>query len=137
MTVEEYVSYCSDDPWRTGKCCRKLTSHDVVTVSDETETDGQSDDSDLPQGHICLGADSLASGPSRVHSSPDTNSITNVVSTVGERRGAGSDDLNEGVKVFDLVRVLRSVLVHAFHATALRSSKHTDLSAVDIVGHAI
>ena len=116
---------------------KRLTSHDVVTVSDKSETDGQGDDGDLPQRNIGLGADSLASGPSGVHSSPDTDGVTDIVSTVGEGCGTGSDDLNEGVEVLDLVRVLRCMCVHTFHAATFRSSKHTDLRAVNIVRHAV
>jgi hypothetical protein len=116
---------------------QRLTSHDVITISDETEADGQGDDSDLPQGYRSLGTNSLASGPSRVHSSPDTNSVTDVVSTVCEGGGAGGDDLHEGVKVFNLVRVLRSVRVYTFHTATLGSSEDTDLRAVDIVRHAV
>jgi hypothetical protein len=122
---------CADDAGA------RLTSHDVVTVSDETEADSQGDDSDLPQRNICLGADSLASGPSRVHGSPDTNGVANIVSTVGEGCSAGSDDLNEGVEILDLVGVLGCICVNTLHAAAFRSSEHTDLRTVDIVRHAV
>lgn len=115
----------------------KLTSHDVVTVSDETEADRQSDDGDLPQRDRGLGADSLASRPSRVHGSPDTDGVSDVVGTVCEGSSAGRDDLHEGIEVFDFVAVLGRVRVHAVHAAAFRSSENADLSAVDIVRHAI
>ena len=115
----------------------RLTSHDVVTVGDETETDGQGDDSDLPKRDICLGADSLTGRPSRVHGSPDTNGVTDIIGTVCEGCGTGSDDLNEGVEVFDLVGVLGCIRVHTFHTTTFGSSKHTDLRTVDVIRHAV
>ena len=58
MTVEMIVSKYNR---MEIKDFHELTLHDVVTVSDETEADSQGDDSDLPQGHISLGADSLTS----------------------------------------------------------------------------
>jgi hypothetical protein len=91
----------------------------------------------LPQRNIRLGADGLASGPSRVHGSPDTDGITHIVGTVCERCSAGSDDLNEGVEVLDLVGVLGCICVNTLHATTFRSSEHTDLRTVNIVGHAV
>lgn len=115
----------------------ELTSHDVVTVSDETETDSQGNDSDLPQGHISLSAHSLASRPSRVHGSPDTDSVSDIVSTVRERCGTGGDDLNERVEVLNLVGVLRSMCVDTFHAATFRGSEDTDLSTVDVVRHTV
>ena len=72
-----------------------LTLHNVVTVSDETETDSQGNDGNLPQGHISLSADSLTGRPSRVHGSPDTDSVADIVGTVSEGSGTGGDDLNE------------------------------------------
>lgn len=115
----------------------QLTLHDVVAVSDETETDSQGNDGDLPQGHISLSADSLTSRPSRVHGSPDTDSVADIVGTVSEGSGTGGDDLHEGVEIFYFVGVLFRVRVDAIHAATLRSSEDTDLSAVDVVRHAV
>lgn len=110
-----------------------LTLHDVVTVSDETEANGEGDDSNLPGVDIGVLLDRLASGPGTVHSSPDTDSVTNIVGTVSERGSAGSDDLDERVQVLDLVGVLGSVAVDTVHAATLRSVVDTDLSGVDVV----
>lgn len=134
ITVETIVSICNQ---RNVGGFWQRTLHDVVTVSDETETDSQGDDSDLPQGHISLSADSLTSRPSRVHGSPDTDSVTDVVGTVSEGSGTGGDDLHEGVEVFNFVGVFFRVRVNAVHSATFRSSEDTDLSAVDIVRHAV
>lgn len=97
-------------------CSVMLTSHDVVSVSDETNADGQSDNSDLPQRNIGFGADSLTGVPSRVHGGPNTNSVSNIVGAVSEGSSAGSDDLNKGVEVLDLIGVLWCVGVDTVHA---------------------
>lgn len=73
----------------------RLTLHDVVTVCDETDADGQSHHSDLPKRNFLLGLRSGASAPGSVHASPDTNSVTNIVRTMGKRRGTCSDNLYE------------------------------------------
>jgi len=52
---------------------------------------------------------------------------------VSEGRGTGSDDLDEGVQVLNLVGVAGSVSVNTSHALALRSTKNTKLGLVDIV----
>jgi hypothetical protein len=111
----------------------RLTLHDVVTVSDETEADGQGDDSDLPQRNVCFGADSLTSGPSRVHGSPDTDGVTDIVGTVREGGSAGGDNLDEGVQVLGLVGILGSVSVNALHTTTFGSAENTDLSKGKLV----
>jgi hypothetical protein len=116
---------------------RKLTSHNVVAVSDETEADGQGDDSDLPQRHVSLSTDGLTSRPSGVHGSPDTDSVADIVGTVSEGCGTGCDNLDERVKILNFVGVLGSMLVDACHAATLRSSENTDLSAVDVVRHTV
>lgn len=73
------------------------TFHDVVSVGDEPDTDGQRHDGDLPQGNGVFSGAGGARGPGGVHGGPDTDSVTNVVGTVGERRGASGDDLDVGV----------------------------------------
>lgn len=110
-----------------------LTLHDVVTVSDETEANSQSDNSNLPGSDIGLGGSGLASRPGTVHTSPDANSVANIVGTVSERGSAGSDDLDEGVEMLDLVGVLLGVAVHALHAATLGRSGNADLGSVDVV----
>lgn len=52
---------------------------------------------------------------------------------MSERGSAGSDNLDEGVEMLDLVGVLLGVAVHALHAATLRSSGNTDLGSVDVV----
>lgn len=83
--------------------------HDVVSVGDETDTDGQGHDGDLPRGNILLRLDSLAGLPCSVHTSPDTDGVSDIVGAVSERCGTGSDDLDERVEVLDLVLVLGSL----------------------------
>lgn len=114
-----------------------LTSHDVITVSDETEADRQSDDGDLPEGDRSFGTDRLACRPSGVHGGPDAHGVSDVVGAVREGCRAGGDDLHERVQVLDFVGVFGSVRVHAVHAAAFRGSEDADLGAVDVVGHAV
>jgi hypothetical protein len=71
--------------------------------------------------------------PCSIHTSPDTDSVTDVVSTVSEGSSAGSDDLDEGVEEFDLVLILRSMRVHAIHATTFRGTENADLSLMDVI----
>lgn len=118
--------------WR-GECGGKRTLHDVVTVGDETEADGQGHDGDLPELDGGLGLVGLAGRPGLVHGTPDTDRVTDIVGAVSEGGSAGGDDLDEGVQVLDLVGVLGGVAVDAVHAGALRGSHDTDLGLVDIV----
>lgn len=79
--------------------------HDVVAVGDEAETDGQGNDGDLPERDVSLGRDGLAGLPCAVHAGPDADGVADVIGAVGEGRGAGGDDLDEGVEIFDFVAV--------------------------------
>jgi hypothetical protein len=80
-----------------------------------------------------LGFNRGTGGPGSVHGSPNTDSVTNIVGTVGERSSAGSNDLDEGVKVFDLVGVAWSMSVDTSHALSFWSTENTKLSLVDVV----
>lgn len=111
--------------------------HDVVTVGDETEADGEGNDGDLPELDRDLLIAGLASAPGLVHGGPDTDSVTDIIGTVGERSSAGSDDLDEGVEMLDLIGVLGGVGVDTVHATSLRSTEDTDLGLVDVVVHTV
>lgn len=108
----------------------RLTLHDVVTVGDETDTNGQSNHSDLPERHRLARLGGGTSAPGSVHTGPDTDSVADIVGTVGERGGTGSDNLDEGVQVFGLVGVLLGVVVDAGHTLAFGSALNTDLSVV-------
>lgn len=107
--------------------------HDIVAVGDETKGQGGREDSKLPDRDRSLGSSSVTSVPCRVDDSPGADSVTNVVGTVGERGSAGSEDLDEGVSVLDLVGVLLSVTVNALHPLALRSTVDTSLGGVNVV----
>jgi hypothetical protein len=115
----------------------RRTLHDVVSVGDESETDGQRHDGNLPKWDLLLRSDSLAGVPGTVHTSPDTDGVTDIVGTVSERSSASSDDLDEGVEILDLVGVLGSMSINAVHTTALRSTENANLSLVDIVVHTV
>jgi len=77
-----------------------------VSVGNETNANSESDDCDLPKGNFFLGSGSLSSAPRSVHTSPDTDGISDIVCSVGERGSAGSDNLDEGVQVLNFILVL-------------------------------
>jgi len=107
--------------------------HDVVSVGDETDRDGSGKDSELPDGN---GGFSLSGGtgrPSTVDNSPRTDRVSDIVGTVSEGCGTGSEDLDERISVLDLVRVLFGVGVNSFHSVTFGSTRDTRLSGVDIV----
>lgn len=131
MTIE--ICVLAIDPAAKRFVSVRHTLHDVVTISDEADADGEGNDSDLPERHFLLLLRWPGLGPCDVHASPDTDSITDIVGTVGERGGAGSDDLDERVQVLDLVGVLGGVGVDAFHTATLGSAHDSDLSLVNIV----
>jgi hypothetical protein len=70
----------------------RLTLHDVVSVSDETNADCQGDNGDLPKRNLLLGLGGVASAPGGVHTSPDTDGVTDIVGTVREGGSAGGDN---------------------------------------------
>lgn len=107
--------------------------HDVVAISDEADADGEGHDGNLPQRNGSLGTSSLASGPSSVHDSPDTDGVADIVGTVSEGSSAGSDDLDKRVQELDLVGVLLGVVVDASHALALGGALDANLSGVNVV----
>lgn len=107
--------------------------HDVVAVGDETERQGGGEHSQLPKRDGSLGCSSVTGVPGRVDDSPGTDSVTDIVGTVGEGSSAGGDDLDERVGVLNFVGVLLSVAVDALHALAFGCSVDTGLSSVDVV----
>lgn len=111
----------------------KPTLHDVVTICNESDTDGEGHHCDLPRGDAFLRLDRRTGRPGSVHGSPNTNSVTNIVGTVSERCSAGGNNLDERVKVFDLVGVAGSMSVNTGHTLSLRSTENTKLSLVDVV----
>jgi hypothetical protein len=111
--------------------------HDVVTVCDETKRQGSGENSQLPDGDRSLGLRSLAGRPCTVDDSPGTDSVTDIVGTVSERSSAGSENLDEGVGVLDLVGVLLGVAVDTLHTLALGSAVNTSLSGVDVVVYTV
>jgi hypothetical protein len=84
-----------------------------------------------------LGFDRGTGGPGSVHGSPNTDSVTNIVGTVSEGSSAGGDDLNERVKIFDLVGVAGSMSVNTSHALSFWSTENTKLSLVNVVVEAV
>ena len=82
----------------------------------------------MPSRDILLRLGGVAGAPGGVHTGPDTNSIADIVGTVGKGRGTGGDNLHEGVEVFGLVGILLGVGVYALHAATFGSAEHTDLS---------
>lgn len=119
--------------WRM--VCELVTHdlHDVVSVCDETEANGEGHDRNLPKGNLLLRLDGQAGLPCAVHTSPNTDGVSDIVSTVSERGGTGSDDLDERVEIFDLVLIFGGVGVNSLHAAAFRGAENTDLGAMDIV----
>jgi hypothetical protein len=107
--------------------------HDVVAIGDQTKRQGGGEDSQLPDGDGSLGLGGVTGVPGRIDDGPGTNSVTNVVGTVGERGSAGSEDLDEGVGVLNLVGILGGVGVDALHAATLRRAVDTSLSGVNVV----
>ena len=107
--------------------------HDVVTVGNETDGDGSGKNGELPDGYRSFGGGGISGRPGRVNDSPRTDRVSDIVGTVGERCGTGSQDLDERVSVFDLVRVLFGVGVDSFHPVSFWGSRDTGLSGVDIV----
>ncbi len=113
------------------------TFHDVVTIRDEANADGEGNHRNLPQGNRRLSRRGGRSRPGRIHDRPDTDRVADVVGTVGKGRRAGRDDLDEGIQIFRLVGVLGRVRVDAVHAMTFGSAQHTDLGLVDVVVHAV
>lgn len=114
-----------------------LTLHDVVTIGDETDRDGERENGNLPERDGSLGSSSAASGPSTIDDSPRTDRVTDIVGTVSERSSASSEDLDKRVGVLDLVGVLLGVSVDASHALTFGSTSNTRLSGVDVVVHTV
>lgn len=111
--------------------------HDVVSVGDETNADGQRHDGNLPHGDGSLLLGSLTGRPGGVHDGPGTDGVTDIVGAMGEGGSAGSDDLDKGVEVLDLVGVLFGVVVDAGHAASLGGAFDADLGSVDVVVGAV
>lgn len=107
--------------------------HDVVTVGDETDGDGSGKNGELPDGYRSFSGGRISGRPSRVNDSPRTDRVSDIVGTVSEGCGTGSQDLDERVSVFDLVRVLLGVGVDSFHPVSFGGTGDTRLSGVDIV----
>ncbi|KAK6833440.1 hypothetical protein PG987_008134 [Apiospora arundinis] len=111
----------------------ELTLHDVVTIGAETDRDPESEHSKLPDGDAGSLVGSLAGGPGVVDDSPGADRVTDIVGTVSERGSAGSEDLDEGVGVLDLVGVLLGGVVDTLHTDAIGSAGNTGLGGVDVV----
>lgn len=111
--------------------------HDVVAVGDETERQGGGQNSELPDGDRSLGLGGVTGAPGRVDDSPGSDSVTNIVGTVSKRGSAGSENLDKGVGVLDLVGVLGGMAVDTLHTSALGSSVDTSLGSVDVVVYTV
>lgn len=115
----------------------RLTSHDVVSVGDETDDEEEGENGDLPQWDRGLGCSGPTGGPYTVQDSPWTDRVSDVVGTVGKRSSASGEDLDERVGVLGLVGVHGRMGVDALHALAVWSTGDTDLSGVDVVMHTV
>ncbi|KAI6771380.1 hypothetical protein HG531_009005 [Fusarium graminearum] len=78
--------------------------------------DHSGDNTNLPQRNLGLLLGRSASGPSSVHTSPDTDSVTDIVGTV-----------------LNLVGVLGSMLVDAGHTATFGSGLNTHLGSMNVV----
>lgn len=114
-----------------------LTLHDVVHVENKPGANCNCDDSQLPDGNGGLSGRDIASLPGGVNRGPRADGVPDIIGAVGERCGAGSDDLDKRVPVLDLVRVLFSVRVYALHAGALRRARDAGLCGMNIIVHTI
>jgi hypothetical protein len=107
--------------------------HDVVTVGNETDGDGSGKNCELPDRNRSFSGSGISSGPGRVNDSPGTDRVSDIVGTVCEGCGTGSQDLDKRISVFDLVRVLFGVGVNTLHPVSFGGTRDTGLSSVDIV----
>lgn len=112
-------------------------SHDVVTVEDESSNEDQGDDGNLPEWDGELGCSSVTGVPGAVDDGPRRDGVSDVVGAVSEGGCAGSDQLDEGVGVLDLVGVLCSVRVDLLHTCALWGTLKASLGSVDVVVHTV
>lgn len=113
-----------------------LVSHDfhnVETVGAQPERNGQGENGELPRLDGEFGGSGITGFPSGVNDSPRSDRVSDIVGTVGERSGTGSDDLDERVRVFDLVGVFFSVRVDLLHSSTFRSTGDTSLRGVNVV----
>lgn len=83
--------------------------HDVVTVGPDTKSNTGTTEAENPNRDSRLGTLKRARAPDLVDGGIGTNGVGDIVSTVGERGGTGSHDLDEGVEVLGLVVVVRDV----------------------------
>lgn len=111
----------------------KHTLHNVITVSDETERNRETQNAELPLGDGGLGLEGVAGGPGGVDDGPGADGVADVVGAVGEGGGAGREHLDERVQVLDLVGVLGRVRVDALHAPAVGRAVDAVLRRVDVV----
>lgn len=106
-------------------------SHDLVTVSGETDNDHGTTESENPGfGRSVLGEGTDL--PNVVDDSERTNGVGGIVGAVGERVGASGEDLKEREKVLGFVTVLGSLLVHGVDTGSFLGTTGTGLEVVDI-----
>lgn len=86
------------------------------SVSPETDDKGSTSINQGPDGNGGLGGE-LAGRPDEVDGSEGTDSVTDIVGTVGERGGGGGENLEEGVGVLGLVVVVAGAGVHLLDVT--------------------
>jgi hypothetical protein len=85
--------------------------HEVVSVSPQTNDKGARSVDQDPHGHIGL-LSGLVGGPDLVDGGQGTDSVGDIVRTVGKRGSASGDTLEEGVQSLDLVVVLLGLGEH-------------------------
>jgi len=106
-------------------------SHDLVTVSGETDNNHGTTESENPGvGRGVLGESTDL--PNVVDDSQRTDGVGGIVGTVGKRVGASGKDLKEREKVLGLVTVLGSLLVHGVDTSSFLGATRTGLQVVDV-----
>ena len=87
----------------------------------------------MPRLDRKLGSGGVPRLPGRVDDGPRGDRVSNIVGAVSERGGTSGENLDEGVRVLDLVRVFLGIAVHPVHAVTLGGSGDTRLSRVNVV----
>jgi hypothetical protein len=106
-------------------------AHDVVSVSPETNDDTSSSVTENPDGDGRLLGD-VAGVPDEVDGGERTDSVGDIVGSVGERRGGSSQDLEERVQVLSLVVEVSSTSVHVNNVSG-KTRSSTGLLGNDVL----
>ena len=132
-------------------------THDVVTVGSESENEESGTGSENPnfdgglrstrdtgrEGGVDDGEGTAVLGirnqrpVSEKESEEDEHSVGDIVSSVSERRGTGSQDLKERVEMLDLVGVRLDTVVSSLHSLVSSRSGLSVLQSVNIDGRSV